>query len=57
MLDVSNYRLRQDVIDALGGFPHASVLNRLRRELEVSVHSRERRKLETALLRIGEDFQ
>jgi len=57
MLDVSNYRLRQDVIDALGSFPHASVLNRLRRELEVSVHSRERRKLETALLRIGEDVQ
>jgi aminopeptidase N len=54
LLDTNDYRLRQDTIDALGGFRDAVVLSRLRTELATSPHSRERRKLEAAMARIGE---
>lgn len=52
LLDSSDYRLRQEAIDALGGFRGGAIDARLRRELEQSVHSRERRKLEASLRRV-----
>jgi HEAT repeat protein len=52
LLDAEDYRLRQEAIDALGGFRGGELDARLRRELEGSVHSRERRKLEAALRRV-----
>lgn len=54
LLDTRDYRLRQEAIDALAGFRDAGVLSRLRKELAASPHSRERRKLEAAIQRIGE---
>jgi aminopeptidase N len=52
LLGCEDYRLRQEAIDALGGFRGGAVDARLRRELEESVHSRERRKLEAALRQV-----
>jgi aminopeptidase N len=57
LLDTQDYNLRQKVIEALGGFRQAAVLSRLRRALAMSLHSRERRKLEAAIERIGAGAQ
>lgn len=53
LVDSSDYRLRQDAIDALGEFRGGAVLARLEAALEMSVHSRERRKLETAIAKVS----
>jgi HEAT repeat protein len=53
LLTTDQYRLRQDVIEALGNFQDELVVKRLRRAWKDSLHSRERRRLETVIAKLS----
>ncbi|MFT7485414.1 MAG: aminopeptidase N [Candidatus Paceibacteria bacterium] len=53
LLPTDDYRLRQEVIDALANAQDPVVLQRLQAELKTSLHSRERRKLELAIAKLS----